>query len=236
MSTRKGTPTQVLTLVGTCHVFNIKHQIKNLIVQLKPQAVCVELDKKRLDRLTTRTTPMQLAALVQDLIALYYGARAGDDMYGAIEGARQIKARLFLIDKDIESTEQALRRAIAQEFLSPLELMRKLIAYEAFAREFPFQGRPLGGLSIPALVDDFERNPEKYRTTLRRLFPYFKRVLMDDRENHMAQEIRTIAETYDHMLAVVGAGHVTGLVDLLPDFTIRCVPLRDLQKSESERG
>jgi pheromone shutdown protein TraB len=234
MSTRKVTPTKVLTLVGTCHVFNIKQRIKNLIIKLKPPAVCVELDKKRFDRLTTRATPMQLAALVQDLIALYYGARAGDDMYGAIEGARQIKARLFLIDKDIESTEQALRQAVAQEFLSPLELVRKLIAYKVFASEFPFQDRQPGGLSIPALVDDFEKNPERYRTTLRRLFPYFKRALMDDRERHMAQEIRKIAETYDHILAVVGAGHVTGLVDLLPDFTIRRVTLRDLQTVKRE--
>ena len=91
-----------------------------------------------------------------------------------------------------------------------------------------FLSLPRRGSSLEDVVKEFERDPEKYRKLLGRAFPVFKRVLLDEREEHMAGRIRKVLERFDEVAVVTGAGHAADLKKLLNDFDVEVVPLTKL--------
>src|SRR5919108_3369916 len=155
----------MITIAGTCHVFNLREKIKSLIKLYQPDAVCVELDEKRLERLRSkRFFPVGLLSLIQKLIAMRYGTEPGNDMLGAVEGAEEIGTPYFLIDKNIDNIMPKLHDALIKEFINPLELLRKLLVSMNISRNqlptLSLYDRDI----IELLVYDFEQNPEKYRS------------------------------------------------------------------------
>lgn len=214
----------MITIAGTCHVFNLRGKVKSLIKSYSPDAVCVELDEKRLERLRNkRFFPIGLFSLIQKLIAMRYGTQPGNDMLGAVEGAEEIGTPYFLIDKNIDSVVPKLQGALIKEFINPLELLRKLFVSMSISRnQLPaLYNRD----AIELLVYDFEHNPEKYRSQFEQLFPFMKKILLDEREEHMSREIRKLHERYENIFVVVGAGHVSGLERSLFDLEVHLVKL-----------
>jgi pheromone shutdown protein TraB len=222
----------MITLVGTCHVFDLKEQVKALILRSKPRAVCVELDPKRFARLTSQKPPSlswrSLLFLVQHALARNYGTYAGNDMMGGIEGAESIQCPLFLIDQDIDWIMDNLKRAFLQEFIDPWSLWRKVITFVNLATKDVLYVSRFSNW-FEALVEDFERDQERYRKEFEQLFPLLKRVIMDDREEHMAQKIGELARVYEEIIVIVGAAHLMGLAVLLPDLPTRCINLKELR-------
>lgn len=214
----------MITIAGTCHVFNLREQVKSLIKSYRPHAVCVELDEKRLERLRSKKFfPTGLFSLMQKLIAMRYGTEPGNDMLGAVEGAEETGTPCFLIDKNIDSIVPKLHKALIKEFANPFELLRKL-----------FVSINISWIQLPSLynrdvielfVYDFEQNPEKYRSQFEQLFPFLKKILLDEREEHMCREIRKLHEKYENIFVVVGAGHVSGLEESLYDLEVQSVKL-----------
>jgi pheromone shutdown protein TraB len=214
----------MVTIVGTCHVLNLKEKVKSLIKLHRPHAVCVELDEKRLERLKGKTPhPTGFLSLIQKLLAMRYGTQPGNDMLGAVEGANEIEASLFLIDKDIESLVDKFQEAFMRELLNPLELIRKLLVSTGVSWNYLslLHSRDI----IEAFVYEFSRNPDKYRSQFEALFPYLTKILLDEREKHMAEKVRHIQNSYENILVVVGAGHVTGLERLLFDLEVKPINL-----------
>jgi pheromone shutdown protein TraB len=214
----------MVTLVGTCHVFNLKERVKSIIKSNPPDAVCVELDKKRFERLKSPLSyPTGLLSLMQKLIAMRYETTPGNDMLGAIEGADEMGIPLFLIDKDIDTLVGKLREAFIREFLNPFELMRKLLV------SMNIEWNQLSLLYdrdvVEFFVYDFTENPDKYRNQFELFFPFFKKILLDEREENMANKIRELSKKYESIIAVVGAGHISGLEKLLPDLKIQSIVL-----------
>ncbi|GBD38901.1 hypothetical protein HRbin37_01162 [bacterium HR37] len=213
----------MITIVGTCHVFNLKDKVKSLIRNAKPDAVCVELDEKRLKRLRSKSIPFGIFPLIQKIMAMRYGAEPGNDMLGAVEGAEQEGIPFFLIDKDIDSLIENIRAALLMEFLNPFELIRKLFAVKEFwlPPSFSLYENDI----LEAFVNDFAKEPDKYRLHFEKCFPFIKSILLDERERHMALEIKNISGLYEEVLVVVGAGHVSGLKSLLSDYKVQTVML-----------
>jgi pheromone shutdown protein TraB len=63
-------------------------------------------------------------------------------------------------------------------------------------------------------------------------YPTVKRVLIDERNAHMAQRLGELhAQGRERIVAVVGDGHVDGMRDLLAarGLAVECVRLRDLR-------
>lgn len=212
-----------VTIVGTGHVFRLREKVRKLIQDIHPQAVCVELDEGRYEVLLTGRTSSHPLALLQARLAESYHTIPGNDMLGAVEGAKDIEAELFFIDKDIEETKRRLGEAFVSEFLNPLEILRKVILFPVI-----FLSLPRGKSSIEELVREFEREPEKYRRLLGRAFPVFKRVLLDEREEHMAERIKEVLQRFDEVVVVTGAGHVADLKKLLDDFDVQVFSLTKL--------
>jgi len=215
-----------VTIIGTGHVFKLREKVKRLIQEVNPQAVCVELDEERYEALLHGERSLHPLALLQAVIADSYGTVSGNDMLGAVEGAKDIKAELFFIDKSIEETKRELSGAFVWEFLNPLEVLRKvMVAPIIFLSEL---SQPRIDLSLEEAVKEFERDPEKYRRLLGWSFPIFKKVLLDDREEYMAGKVREILQDFDEVAIIAGAGHVAGLQKLLASFDVKVFSLTGL--------
>jgi pheromone shutdown protein TraB len=210
-----------IIILGTAHVFRLEQRIRAIVRSISPQAVGVELDEKRFEALIYGGVSTHPLAFVQEVMASLYGTFPGNDMLGGIEGANDVNARLFLIDKDIEEINQKLMRALAFEFFTPAGILRKLTA-------FPFVSFPHFVLEVDPAGREFEKSLNRYRRAMTRMFPRFKRVLFDERERYMAKRIREISEEFDPVLAVVGAGHLYALKKLLPEFYVRAISLEEL--------
>ncbi len=212
-----------VTVIGTGHVFRLRQKVRKLIQDIHPQAVCVELDEGRYEVLLQGRTSFDPLALLQARLADTYHTIPGNDMLGAVDGAKDIEAELFFIDRDIEATKGRLGEAFVLEFLNPLEILRKVMLFPVV-----FLSLPRWGSSLEEVVKEFERDPEKYRKLLGRAFPVFKRVLLDEREEHMAGRIRKVLERFDEVAVVTGAGHAADLKKLLNDFNVEVVSLTKL--------
>ena len=63
-------------------------------------------------------------------------------------------------------------------------------------------------------------------------FPSAKKVLIDDRNTHMAHAIRKLNDEFGDLVAVVGDGHVDGLKRLLEGKSLEVIRLKDLRSME----
>lgn len=216
-----------VTIIATGHVLKLSEKVRNLIKEISPQAVCVELDEGRCAALLQERKPvnplLSPLAFMQAAMAHVYDTTPGNDMLGAIEGARDIGAEVFFIDKDIEETNRRLFQAFASEFLNPMEILRKAVCSPLL-----LLSQPRTSLNPEEAVKEFEKNPEKYRRFLGRAFPTFKKVLLDEREQYMATRIEQILQKFDQIAVVTGAGHTSGLKKLLADFDVEVFPLTKL--------
>ena len=96
----------VITLVGVGHVFDLRDQIRRVIQDRHPAVVGVELDSIRFQALQSRIPrgpPLSVysfVAYVQRRLAREYGTEVGGEMEAAAQAARDVGAKLALIDQD----------------------------------------------------------------------------------------------------------------------------------------
>jgi pheromone shutdown protein TraB len=82
-------------------------------------------------------------------------------------------------------------------------------------------------------------NDAEYIEEFGRRFPSLKKVLIDDRNRHMADGIRKIAEGSMDVVAVIGDGHIEGIRTLIADLQVKVIRLKELrgmQKSTATSG
>ncbi|MCK4996150.1 MAG: TraB/GumN family protein, partial [Thermoplasmatales archaeon] len=87
-------------------------------------------------------------------------------------------------------------------------------------------------------LKNFEKNFDTYIEQIGKKFPTLKRVLIDERNLYMVQQLAVANEQHEKVIAVVGDGHIPGITRLLEnkelDFeTIRLSELRN-QPPESD--
>jgi pheromone shutdown protein TraB len=219
----------VITLVGVGHVFDLQSAIRTAIEARRPAIVGVELDPARFQALQapeTGRTPFSIYAVlayVQRRIASEYGTQAGAEMVAAAAAAKDVGARLAFLDLDSRSVLSRLMRAMSGR------------------EKVKFALSVLGGLFVrKAAVEKelkrFEADEGAFINELARNFPAVKRVLIDERNAHMAQALRVLEADHGNVLAVVGEGHVEGLRALLADRSPEVVRLRDLRTPPAAAG
>ena len=210
-------------------MFDLQSVIRSTIQARRPAIVGVELDPARFQALQTPESRRPsfgvyaILALVQRRIASEYGTQAGAEMVAAASAAKDVGARLAFLDLDSRSVLSRLMRA-----MSAGEKVR-------------FAFSVLGGLFVrKAAVEKelrrFEADEGAFIDELARGFPSVKRVLIDERNAHMAQALRVLEADHGSVLAVVGEGHVEGLRALLADRSPEVVRLRDLRTALPPSG
>ncbi len=208
-----------ILIVGTAHVSPKSiEEVEKTIEEVKPQAVAVELDYKRLMSLQGKNQEIPVIDVIkrgeahlllfQILLSYFqrkigeeYGVKPGDEMLAAIKKAEEIGADVLLIDRDITIT--------FKRFWSNLSLKEKLkIAYSL-----------LKSLFEEDEVDVEEMLKEDVLELLVREFrdiaPSAAKTLIDERDAYMALNLLEASKHYSSIVAVVGAGHKKGIENYL---------------------
>jgi len=219
----------VITLVGVGHVFDLSSAIQRAIQDRRPAVVGVELDPARFEALQAPParaptfSVYAILALVQRRIASEYGTQAGAEMVAAASAAKDVGARLAFLDLDSRSVLSRLMRA-----MSAREKVRFALSV--------LGGLFVGKATVEKELQRFEADEGAFIDDLARGFPSVKRVLIDERNAHMAQALRVLEADHGSVLAVVGEGHVEGLRTLLADRSPEVVRLRDLRATPPATG
>jgi pheromone shutdown-related protein TraB len=205
-------------LVGTAHVSRESAElVERVIERERPDCVCVELDARRYDALAQRTRiesldlktvirNRQLVPLLLNLLLMSYqkqlggqlGVVPGSELLAAAQVAERLGIPVRLCDRDVRIT---LRRA-----WGALSLWRKAELIAALCAAM---------LESPEL-DEAELRRLRQQDVLTRLmqelgaaFPGIKGVLIDERDAYLATRLRQAPG--ERVVAVVGAGHVSGM-------------------------
>lgn len=209
-------------LVGTAHVSRESAElVERVIERERPDVVCVELDARRYDALAHRTRlesldlktiirNRQLAPLLLNLLLMSYqrqlggalGVVPGTELLAAAQAAERLGIAVRLCDRDVRIT---LRRA-----WGALSLWRKAELVAALLAS-AFESPELDEEQLRALrqQDVLSRLMQELGAAL----PGIKGVLIDERDAYLATQL--LQAPGERVVAVVGAGHVAGMLDAL---------------------
>lgn len=209
-----------VVLVGTAHVSRESAElVKSVIEAESPETVCVELCQSRHNAIRQQDqwqdmdiikvikekkaflllANLMLAAF-QRRIAKKLGVKPGEEMIRAMEAADEIGAHVHLADRDIRTT--LLRTWRSMGLWDKIKVLFQIIFSAA------------GGIDDISEEDIERMKQEDILQTLladvEKSFPALKTILIDERDQYLAHRIRTAPG--DKIVAVVGAGHVPGIV------------------------
>lgn len=226
----------MIKVVGTGHIFEKSvREVQAAIIEEKPQIVAVELDVARFNALEDggwrldaperdvsvvsllKTTvggggsfPVLLQgflALIQKELGKEFGIKPGSDMVAAIQSARAAGCRVALIDRDID---------ITLNHLLSIPFKEKLRLFKHSKEDVGALGSVLGA-NAESLLE--EKNIDAIMLSLRKDLPTLYSALVDERDRYMASALLALVAKYPdaRIVAVVGAGHRTGLEAYLKD-------------------
>jgi pheromone shutdown-related protein TraB len=208
-----------VVVLGTAHVSRESVDlVRSAIGELRPDAVCVELDPKRFEALARperfealdlrevirsrqlATLGLNLAlASYQRALGLSLGVRPGAELLEAARCAEDAGIPVALCDRDVRVTLRRAWRALGF-------WKRSLLVASFSAALFERQELSEDDLRELRRTDVLSR----LLAELGEAFPGLKTVLIDERDAYLAERIRETPGR--RLLAVVGAGHVAGLV------------------------
>lgn len=209
-------------IVGTAHVSQKSvEEVRRVIQELRPEAVCVELDASRYETLTDESrwgrldltdilrrgrAGLFLSSLLfsafQKRLGDAVGVRPGAEMLAAIEAAQTVGARVVFADRDIQAT---LTRCYAS--LGFLDRTKVVVALATL----PFAAADIDEEQIEQLKQ--REAIGDAMDTFAKQMPSLKRPLIDERDQYLMASTRE-AEG-QRVVAVVGAAHVAGMASQL---------------------
>jgi pheromone shutdown protein TraB len=223
----------MITLLGTGHVFRIEEQTTFVIRSIWPDAVLVELDAMRYNALKNPRPVEQEPAKVpwmyrhvakyQKRMAGEYGGTVGAEMLAAVDAGISVGATIEFIDSDATATVNHLWEEM------PLREKARLL--------FSFlRGNKASKEDLETELRSYSDNEELYLEQMRGSFPTLVEVLIDSRNQKMAERIRAAASRHQNIVAVVGDGHVEGISNLIADLEPKTIRLKVLMDEESMRN
>jgi pheromone shutdown-related protein TraB len=210
-------------VIGTAHVSEASvSEVREVIHRLKPEVVCVELCKGRFDALTQDRAfrDVDVFKVVKEGKTLYLlahlalasyqrrmgaalGVKPGAELLAAIEAAREVGARVELVDRDIHIT---LKRTWAN-----LGLWKKsqLLTSLMIGFEGDGDGKEVTAADIEKLKE--QKALSEMLTELATALPEIKQPLIDERDQFLMSGVEASAQGAKDVVAVVGAAHVPGM-------------------------
>jgi pheromone shutdown protein TraB len=203
-----------IVLLGSAHVVDLSGPIRDRLNTLPLQAVALELDPERaavLEEPSSRSPPkrgsvpplIRLWGMLQRRLGAELGQGAGGEMRAAAQFAREKHLPVFLIDDPFNLT---VRRLLSS--LSPPERVRLIVG--------AVLGLVIPTRTVQRELDHYSESPTDYTDQIRTTFPSVARVLIDERNSHMANRLEEIWRRGIRQIAVVvGDAHVVGLAQEL---------------------
>lgn len=206
-------------LLGVNHVS--KKSLENIDDALKNEdvdAVCLELDRKRLQSLLKkdRSLPSPLlirhigisgyifsltATLIQRAIGKYTGVLPGDEMIHGFTKAKKKQIPIALIDRPIQDTLKEFKKI---PLLEKLRLIKDSL-------------NPFNRVNIPFSVDTIP-SPQELKPVLdifSERYPETTKAILHSRDEYMAAMIKKVLSRHDNVLVIVGAAHIPGIQEKL---------------------
>ena len=221
-----------LYLVGTAHVSKQSiEDVRITIEMVRPDTVCVELDESRYRNLIDKNrwkktnitrviregkAMLLLSSLImtsfQRRIGKQLGVEPGAELLEGVRVAKETGARLVLADRDIQITLKRTWRNLG--FFNRVKMATQLATSLFVAEEIDEK-----------MIEELKQG-EKLADALDMLareFPLVKGPLIDERDDYLAEKVRSAPG--ESVVAVVGAGHVPGMVSRLEEGPIDVKPL-----------
>ena len=209
-----------LRLVGTAHVSSKSVEtVKAQILKYRPDVVAVELCDSRLSNLREPETLdsedllkiikegksamilLQSALAVQQRkMGLSTGEKPGAELLAAVEGAEESQIPYEMIDRDVVVT---LKRAWYKMGIMEKWRVVNTLIFDDNEEEVP----------IEEVLEDSDMM-SKLMEEARTVAPNAGEVLIDERDTFLAGRIQQI-RSRGKVLAVVGAGHLEGIIENL---------------------
>jgi pheromone shutdown protein TraB len=200
-------------LLGVAHVIDLETPLRKALADRPLDGVALELDDERARHVLSDApqgrpagdTPifLRLWGHLQKRLGDELGAGAGGEMRAGAAIAKERSLPIFMIDDPIRDT------------------LRKLIASMSFKERISLLVGGFIGLVIPTrMVEDqleeYNESPGDYLDAIRQAYPGVARVLLDDRNEHMADRLGVLrTKGYGRLAAIVGDAHVPGLTAAL---------------------
>ncbi|OQY33310.1 MAG: conjugal transfer protein TraB [Spirochaetaceae bacterium 4572_59] len=215
-----------IILMGTAHVSKESvEQVANAIREENPDRLCVEIDSGRFQSLSKKENYQQmnlnkifrekkgflmLANLVmtsfQRKIGMNTGVKPGEELKRAVEVATELGIPFSFSDRPVQMT---LQRAWAMSNLwNKMKLLASLIS-SVFTRE-EVDAEEVETLKEKGALEDMMGELADY-------LPSVKAVLIDERDQYLATNLYKAEGK--KVLAVVGAGHMAGIVRWINDLS-----------------
>lgn len=205
-------------LIGTAHISQESTDlVRAVIEQEQPDVVCVELDDQRYKTLSEKSKwenldlkqiirQKQLMTLLINLLLASYqrrlgqqlGVAPGTELLEATRVAQELNIPLALVDRDVRIT---LRRAWnSMSFWEKMKLLGS-----------GFVGAVEGEEISEEMLSEIRQSDvlTELMNELGEFMPVLKGVLIDERDTYIAQKTRDAVG--DKVVAVVGAGHLSGI-------------------------
>ncbi|MFB6076028.1 MAG: TraB/GumN family protein [Candidatus Aenigmatarchaeota archaeon] len=194
----------MITILGTSHIspnslVNVRRALRE-----EPDSVAVELDlsrymsRKRGGKRIKTGVLVRLISKLQKYLGRKTGVFPGEEMFLAIEIARNESIDTYLIDQNYGKTIQVFQS------LPIWEKLRLFIT-------------PILGLNTGFSIEDIpeEELVEKLLKKVKDQFPFMYEKLIKERDEHMTNALKDLDKRYDNVLAVMGIGHIKGISQLL---------------------
>ena len=213
-----------LVFLGTSHIAKQSlGEVKKRIEEEKPSIIALELDRKRLHALMSKAQrkielrSIRSIGLKGFLFSLFgawaerklgklVGVAPGSEMKEAVRIAKKENIEIALIDQDIEVTLQKLSKAITwKEKLNFFVDLLKALFIRKNEIEFDL-----------ATVPD-KKIIKKLTGRLKERYPNFYKVLIEERNVVIANNIRKLMSSNKKILVILGAGHVDEVLELVKE-------------------
>lgn len=207
-----------ITLIGTAHVSAESiSEVENVISDVKPDCVAIELDEKRYESITNPDKYRELdiikvlkrkegflllanivMASFQKRMGKNAGVKPGEEMVAAINKAKELNIPTALVDRPIQITfRRAWKKTSAY---GKTQLLSALLASD-FSKD-EISSEEIENLKQSSEMDSMMKE-------LSEVMPAVKQVLIDERDQYLASHIWK-AEG-NNIVAVLGAGHLPGV-------------------------
>jgi pheromone shutdown-related protein TraB len=211
-----------IILIGTAHVSKESADlVEKTISDEKPDVVCVELCQARYDAITQKDSWHNtdivkvirnkrsslllfqlLLASFQKKIAQKFHINPGEEMLRALMKAKEVGAKVILADREIRVT--LLRTWRMMKFLNKVKMVSELLI--SFFNNEEITEEDIEKLKQQDVL-------EIVMQTIGKKQPELKTTLIDERDQFLAHTIGHVQT--NKIIAVVGAGHVSGIIKKL---------------------
>ncbi|MDP6600488.1 MAG: TraB/GumN family protein [Candidatus Woesearchaeota archaeon] len=212
-----------LTIMGTSHIAKQSlEDVEKEIENKKPDIIALELDQRRLYSLFKKPGKIRIydikrvgikgfifsliGAWAEKKLGKIVGVAPGSEMKKAAGLARNYDIKIALIDQDIEITLKRFSKSLTWkekwnfivDVLKAIFVRKKIIEFDL--------------TKVPS-----KKVIKKLVGQVKKRYPNIYKVLIEERNHVMADNIKKIMETYPDkkILAIIGAGHEDDILELI---------------------